>query len=62
MREVKRVRSRWIGSDKAIDIIISVAHDLSTDDSHNIASQVEQLIEKDFGVTDISIHVEPFDS
>ena len=62
VREVKRVRSRWIGSDKAIDIIISVAHDLSTDDSHNIASQVEQLIEKDFGVTDISIHVEPFDS
>ncbi len=62
VREVKRVRSRWIGSDKAIDIIISVAHDLSTDDSHNIASQVEQLIEKDFGVTDISIHVEPFDT
>ena len=60
VREVKRVRSRWIGTDKAIDIIISVDHDLSTHDSHKIANAIESLIEKEFAVSDISIHVEPF--
>ena len=59
--EVKRVRSRWIGTDKAIDLIISVDHNLSTYDSHKIATTIELLIEKEFGVSDISIHVEPFD-
>lgn len=58
--EIKRVRSRWIGSDKAIDLIISVEPTLTTDDSHKIASSIEQLIEEEFDVSDISIHVEPF--
>lgn len=58
--EIKRVRSRWIGSDKAIDLIISVDPKLTTDDSHKIASSIEQLIEEQFDVSDISIHVEPF--
>lgn len=60
VREVKRIRSRWIGSDKAIDLIISVDPKLSTDDSHKIANNIEQLIEEEFDVSDISIHVEPF--
>ena len=60
VRKVNRARSRWIGSDKSIDLVIAVAPDISTNDSHHIATCVEQLIEKEFGVTDISIHVEPF--
>ena len=60
VRQVKRVRSRWIGMEKAVDIIISVDPDLSTDDSHNIATKIELLIEDKFGKTDTSIHVEPF--
>jgi len=62
VRKVNRVRSRWIGSDKSIDLVIEVAPDISTNDSHHIATCVEQLIEKEFGVTDISIHVEPFNT
>ena len=58
--EIKRVRSRWIGSGKAIDLIISVDPKLTTDDSHKIASSIEQLIEEEFDVSDISIHIEPF--
>ena len=58
--QVKRVRSRWIGSEKAIDIIISVDPKLSTYESHKIATDIESLIEDKFGVLDISIHVEPF--
>lgn len=57
--KVNRVRSRWIGSEKSIDLVISVDPELSTADSHNIATNVESLIEKEYGVSDISIHVEP---
>ena len=57
--QVKKIRSRWIGPDKSIDLVILVNPELSTDESHNIATSVEQCIEKNFGVHDISIHVEP---
>ena len=58
--QVNRVRSRWIGSDMAIDVVISVDPNLSTDESHKIATEIESLIEDKFGVLDISIHVEPY--
>ena len=59
VKNVSRIRSRWIGNTCAVDLVISVAPALSTEDSHKIADEVEKLIEKDFNVTDISIHVEP---
>lgn len=60
VRQVHRIRSRWIGGDKSIDLIIAVDPHISTDDSHKIATTVEQLIENEFGISDISIHVEPY--
>jgi len=60
LRQIRRIRSRWVGSDKSIDLIISVDPNLSTNDSHEIASSIEHRIEDDFGISDISIHVEPF--
>lgn len=62
VRQVNRVRSRWIGTDKAVDIVISVDPELLTDESHKIATEIELLIEDKFGVSDISIHVEPFNA
>lgn len=59
VNKVNRVRSRWIGSEKSIDLVISVDAELSTIESHNIATNVELLIEKKYEVSDISIHVEP---
>jgi len=55
-----RIRSRWIGSDIAIDIVISVDANLTTEESHQIADKVEILIEEQFNVRDAFIHVEPF--
>jgi len=60
VRRVSRVRSRWIGTEKSIDLVISVDPDLSTHDSHNIASAIEALLDERFNVSDVSIHVEPF--
>jgi cation diffusion facilitator family transporter len=57
--KVNRVRSRWIGNEKSIDLVISVDPEISTADSHSIATNVESLILEKYGVSDISIHVEP---
>jgi len=59
VKEVKRIRSRWIGSEKLLDLIITVDADISTEASHTIASQIETLIESRFSINDVSIHVEP---
>ena len=59
VRAVTRVRSRWIGDSKSVDLVIVVDSKLSTEASHAIASQVESHLEDEFDVTDISIHVEP---
>lgn len=60
VRQVLRVRSRWIGSDRAVDMIIRVDPELPTDESHLISDRIESLIESRFDITDISIHVEPY--
>ena len=44
---------------KLVNLVIAVDPELSTIDSHNIATNVEAHIERKHGVYDISIHVEP---
>lgn len=60
VKEVGRIRSRWIGSDIAIDMVVSVNADLTTEESHRIADQIETMIEAQFKVADAFIHIEPF--
>ena len=59
--EVSRVRSRWVGSDSAVDVVVKVAPTLSTRESHHIADDIESALESELGVRDITIHIEPSD-
>ena len=59
VRSTSRIRSRWIGKTRAIDLVISVDPTLSIEESHRIADEIESLIEERFDTSDISIHVEP---
>jgi cation diffusion facilitator family transporter len=61
VREVRRVRSRWIGSACSVDIVVAVVSSLSITESHRIADKIETALEADFGITDITIHIEPQD-
>lgn len=45
VRKVQRVRSRWIGSNKAVDMVIKVDPVLSTAEAHKVADKVEQLLD-----------------
>ena len=57
--DVPRVRSRWIGSERAVDVIVTVTPSMPTIQSHAIADEVEELLEAKFEVSDITVHVEP---
>lgn len=59
VKNVYRIRSRWIGKTCAIDLVISVDPALSTEESHDIADKIESIIERRFDASDISIHVKP---
>jgi cation diffusion facilitator family transporter len=59
VRTVHRIRSRWVGSHPAIDIVISVDPDLSTTEAHKIADQIEKVLTSQFQARDITIHIEP---
>ncbi|MEM7252547.1 MAG: cation diffusion facilitator family transporter [Pseudomonadota bacterium] len=59
VQEVRRVRSRWIGDERRVDLIITVDSQLSTGDAHNIANDVEDVLAEVFGVEDSTVHVEP---
>lgn len=60
VKEVGRIRSRWIGSDVAIDMVVLVDAKLTTEESHQIADQIETMIEEQFNVCDAFIHIEPY--
>ena len=57
--QVPRVRSRWIGPDRAVDVVVTVAPSMPTAQSHDIADAVEDLLESEFDVKDVTVHVEP---
>lgn len=57
--DVPRVRSRWIGPARAVDVIVTVKPRLPTVESHAIADSIEALLERDFDAADVTVHVEP---
>jgi cation diffusion facilitator family transporter len=61
VKEVRRVRSRWIGAACSADIIVAVASSLSIAESHQIADKIEAALEAKFGIRDITVHIEPED-
>jgi cation diffusion facilitator family transporter len=62
VRQVRRVRSRWAGSQPAVDVVITVAPDLPTNEAHEIADAIEAILLDQFEVTDVTVHIEPDDT
>jgi len=61
VRDVRRVRSRWVGPDRAVDLVIAVDPLLTVARMHDIADRVESALEAELDVRDVSVHIEPCD-
>lgn len=59
VRRVRRIRSRWIGSAPAVDVIITVDAHLSTHAAHAIADAIERTLAGQFAMQDVTVHIEP---
>lgn len=60
VKKLGRIRSRWIGSDIAMDMVVEVDAKLTTEESHRITEQIEKIMEQRFHIADVFIHIEPF--
>ena len=58
---VKRVRSRMVGNGNAADIVILVDRHFTTERAHEIADEIETLLEEKFEIHDTTVHIEPYD-
>lgn len=56
---VKSMRGRKYGSNVFLDLVLEMNPDLSVYESHMITEQVDQLLQDQFEVYDVDIHVEP---
>ena len=61
VRRAPRIRSRWKGTERAVDVVVTVRSSLTTAESHEIANAIEAMLSRDFNVADSSIHIEPDD-
>jgi cation diffusion facilitator family transporter len=60
VQDPHNLRTRWVGSELALDLHIRVKGSISVDQGHEIATNVEQELRKVFGeATMLNIHVEP---
>lgn len=57
--DVKTVRSRSKGDSAAVDMVVTVAPNLSTEAAHRIVDEIEGKLRSGLGVEDATIHVEP---
>ena len=60
IRDVRKMRSRSTASGQLFaDVTIVVGGRTSVDDAHRLADAVEQAIERAFGASEVTVHVEP---
>jgi len=60
IRDVRNVRSRSTASGQLFaEVTITVDGAIPVDDAHRLADQVEAAIEREFGTSQVTVHVEP---
>jgi cation diffusion facilitator family transporter len=59
VKGVKEIKGRNYGNNEVLDVIILVNSTLNINEAHDIATNVERLMERDYGVYDVHVHVEP---
>ena len=60
IRDVRNVRSRSTASGQLFaEVTVAVSGTTSVDDAHRLADAVEAAIEREFGTSQVTVHVEP---
>ena len=56
---VKSIKGRNYGANIYLDITVTMKPELTVKESHDVADQIEELLQKEFHVFETDVHVEP---
>lgn len=56
---VKSIKGRSYGANIYLDITVTMKPELTVKESHDVADQIEELLQKEFHVFETDVHVEP---
>ena len=60
IRDVRNVRSRSTASGQLFaEVTIAVPGGIPVDEAHRLADAVEEAIEREFGTSEVTVHIEP---
>jgi cation diffusion facilitator family transporter len=60
IRDVRNIRSRSTASGQLFaEVTVAVSGDTSVDEAHRLADAVEAAIEREFGTSQVTVHIEP---
>ncbi|SFE39105.1 cation diffusion facilitator family transporter [Bacillus sp. OV194] len=59
VKRIKTIKGRNYGNNEVIDVVIMVKSTLGIKEAHNIATLMEKILIRDYGVYDVHVHVEP---
>ncbi|MED4402058.1 cation diffusion facilitator family transporter [Metabacillus fastidiosus] len=59
VKGIKQIKGRNYGNNEVIDVVILVNSTLDIKEAHDIATHVEKVMIKDYGVYDVHVHIEP---
>jgi cation diffusion facilitator family transporter len=59
IRDVRRIRSRWVGLNSSVDVVVTVAPELPTSEAHAVADAIEKTLLESFDIEDVTVHIEP---
>lgn len=60
IRDIRSIRSRFTASGQLFaEVTVAVPGDISVDEAHQLADEVEASIERAFGASQVTVHIEP---
>lgn len=59
VQSVKSIKGRSYGANIYLDVTVTMNPDLTVKESHDIADQIEQLLQEEFQVFETDVHIEP---
>ncbi|MCQ6267883.1 cation diffusion facilitator family transporter [Fictibacillus sp. WQ 8-8] len=59
VKRIKTIKGRNYGNNEVIDVVIMVKSTLGIKEAHDIATLMERILIRDYGVYDVHVHVEP---
>ncbi|MBX8938742.1 cation diffusion facilitator family transporter [Enterococcus gilvus] len=59
VQSVKSIKGRSYGANIYLDVTVTMNPDLTVKESHDIADQIEQLLQEEFQIFETDVHIEP---